>query len=146
MRRANFRTFAADSLALLVFFTTTGIINERFIAGMAWDQVLDARLMGGLLMVPVGRPYGIWRDWMMRHAHHGRASQFLWDCLALVSFQVPIYAAVIAYSGATGAGLLRGVLGAAAMMIALGRPYGAFLGWVRLRFGLPAGGHKSIAA
>jgi hypothetical protein len=29
-------------VALILFFTTTGIMNERFIAGMAWEQVLHA--------------------------------------------------------------------------------------------------------
>ncbi|WP_136683977.1 L-alanine exporter AlaE [Falsirhodobacter xinxiangensis] len=139
------RSYVADTLALILFFTTTGIINERFIAGMTWEQILHARLLGGVLMVPVGRPYGIWRDWMMAHAKDTRFSQVLWDSLALMSFQVPIYAAIIAFSGATGEGLLRGVAGAAVMMIVLGRPYGAFLNWVRHLFGLPPGGEKPMS-
>ena len=73
-------------------------------------------------------------------ARPGRASQLLWDSVALVSFQVPIYAAIIAASGASGRGLLFGVLGATLIMLALGRPYGAFLTRVRRLFGLPAGG------
>lgn len=137
--------YIADTLALILFFTTTGTINERFIAGMTWEQVLHARLIGGLLMVPVGRPYGMWRDWMMSHAKETRSSQLLWDSLALMSFQVPIYAAIIAFSGASGDGLIRGVLGAAAMMILLGRPYGAFLNWIRHLFGLPPGGEKPMS-
>lgn len=99
--------YVADTLALILFFTTTGIINERFIAGMTWEQVFHARLIGGVLMIPVGRPYGMWRDWMMGHAKDTRFSQVLWDSLALMTFQVPIYAAIIAFSGATGDGLLR---------------------------------------
>ena len=71
------RVFLADTAALILFFTTTGIINERFLAGMTWDQVLHARLLGAALMIPVGRPYGIWRDWVMRHARTGRASRLL---------------------------------------------------------------------
>ncbi|EJL01755.1 MULTISPECIES: L-alanine exporter AlaE [Pseudomonas] len=55
MRRT---AFFADTTALILFFTTTGIINERFIAGMTWDQVLHARLLGAALMVPVARPMG----------------------------------------------------------------------------------------
>ena len=132
------RAFIADTLAMIFFFTTTGIINERFVAGMAWEQVLHARLLGAVLMVPVGRPYGIWRDRVMRRARPGRLSRLFWDSLALVSFQVPIYAAIIAVSGASGRGLLLGTAGATAMMLALGRPYGAFLGWVRARFGIGA--------
>jgi hypothetical protein len=135
------RSFVADTLALIVFFTATGILNERFIAGMTWEQVFHARLLGAVLMVPVGRPYGVWRDWVMKRARDNRFSQLLWDSLALVSFQVPI----IAVSGATGGGLLRGILGATVMMLVLGRPYGAFLNSVRGIFGLPPGGEKPMS-
>ncbi len=139
------RAFIADTTALILFFTTTGIINERFIAGMTWEQVFHARLLGAVLMVPVGRPYGIWHDWLMQRARPDGLSQLLWDSLALVSFQVPIYAAIIAISGASGRGLLLGILGATMMMLALGRPYGAFLNWVRARFGLPPGGMRPMS-
>ncbi|MFL1480341.1 L-alanine exporter AlaE [Pseudomonas grimontii] len=121
------------------------MINERFIAGMTWDQVLHARLLGAALMVPVARPYGIWRDWVMKRASQGRLSRLLWDSIALVSFQVPIYAAIIAISGASGSGLVRGTVGAAVMMLVLGRPYGAFLNGVRKLFGLPAGGDRPMS-
>jgi hypothetical protein len=137
--------FLADTTALILFFTTTGIINERFIAGMTWDQVLHARLLGAVLMIPVARPYGLWRDWLMKRAGPGRASMLLWDSIALVSFQVLIYAAIIAFSGASGGGLVRGTLGAALMMLLLGRPYGAFLNGVRKVFGLPPGGEKPMS-
>ena len=145
-RQTTRRTaFLADTVALLLFFTTTGIINERLIAGMTWEQVFHARLLGAALMVPVARPYGVWRDWVMRRAGESRISTLFWDSVALVSFQVPIYALIIAFSGASGSGLLRGTLGAALMMLLLGRPYGAFLNWVRKLFGLPPGGSKPIA-
>ena len=134
------RVFLADTVALILFFTATGIVNERFVAGLAWEQVLHARLLGAALMVPVGRPYGLWRDWITRHARPDRLSQVLWDSLALVSFQVPIYAAIIAASGASGRGLLLGSLGATVIMMACGRPYGAFLNWVRSAFGVRSGG------
>ena len=137
--------FIADTTALILFFTTTGIINERFIAGMTWDQVLHARLVGAVLMVPVARPYGLWRDWVMKRAGQRRVSRLLWDSFALVSFQVPLYAAIIASSGASGRELVRGTLGAALMMLALGRPYGAFLNRVRKVFGLPPGGDKPMS-
>lgn len=142
---ATTKEYIADTVALILFFTTTGIINERLVAGMTWDQILHSRLIGGLLMVPVGRPYGIWRDWMISRAGKTRASQLFWDSLALMTFQVPIYAAIIAFSGASGDGLLRGVLGATVMMMASGRPYGAFLNWIRRLFGLPPGGSKPMS-
>jgi hypothetical protein len=144
-RSLHRRAFLADTLALILFFTATGVLNERFVAGMAWGEVLQARLIGAALMVPVARPYGLWRDWMMRRATDNRLSQILWDSIALVSFQVPIYATIIAFSGASGEGLVRGTLGAAVLMLALGRPYGAFLNWVRAFFGLPPGGEKPMS-
>ncbi len=138
-------TFFADTIALILFFTTTGIINERIVAGMTWEQVLHARLLGAVLMVPVARPYGIWRDWVMKRAGESRLSLLLWDSVALVSFQVPLYAAIIAFSGASGQGLIRGTLSAALLMLCLGRPYGAFLNGVRRLFGLPPGGDKPMS-
>jgi hypothetical protein len=139
------RSFIADTLSLLLFFTTTGIINERMIAGMTWEQVFHARLLGAVLMVPVARPYGLWRDWIMKRARDTALSQLIWDCAALMTFQVPIYAAIIAVSGAAGAGLLSGIIGATVMMLVLGRPYGLFLNWVRHVFGLPRGGTKPMS-
>ena len=139
------RAFVADTTALILFFTTTGVINERFIAGLAWEQVLHARLLGAVLMVPVGRPYGIWRDWVMDFARSSKVPRVLWDSFALVSFQVPIYAAIIAVSGASGRGLVQGILGATVIMLALGRPYGVFLSWIRRLFDLPPGGMRPMS-
>lgn len=77
---------------------------------------------------------------MMGHSNGSHLSHVVWDSLALMTFQVPIYAAIIAFSGASGEGLVRGVLGAGVMMVVLGRPYGAFLQWMRRLFGLSAEG------
>ena len=81
----------------------------------------------------------------MRRASEQRWSQVVWDSVALVTFQVPIYAAIIAVSGASGQNLLFGILGATAIMLASGRPYGYFLNWVRARYGLPPGGTKPMS-
>lgn len=139
------RAFAADTTALILFFTVTGALNERFVSGMAWDEVLQARLLGAALMIPVGRPYGLWRDLLMRRAGPSRVSRTVWDSLALVTFQVPIYAAIIAVSGASGRGFWLGILGATAIMLVSGRPYGAFLNWIRRLYGLPPGGDKPMS-
>lgn len=144
-RGNGWRSFAADTLALILFFTATGILNERLIAGMTWEQVFHARVLGAALMVVSGRPYGLWRDRLMGFANSGPPSQTFWDSLALVSFQVPIYAAILLISGANGEELLRGSLGVSVIMLALGRPYGAFLNFVRGRFGLPEGGQTPMS-
>ncbi|MBR9764517.1 MAG: L-alanine exporter AlaE [Rhodobacteraceae bacterium] len=140
------RDFIADTLALVLFFTLAGALNERFIVGMSWDEVLRARLIGAPLMVLTARPYGLWRGWLMaRCAGTGRVSQILWDSLALLLFQVPIYVAIIWAGGARGGELLLGALGAVAYMFLLGRPYGIFLDAVRALFSLPPGGQKPMS-
>ncbi len=80
----------------------------------------------------------------MHHAQHESTSQLFWDSVALVSFQAPVYVAIIVQSGASG-GLSRGVLGATIMMLVLGRPYGAFLNGVKRLFGLPSGGARPMS-
>ncbi|HEV7417860.1 MAG TPA: L-alanine exporter AlaE [Tianweitania sediminis] len=90
-------------MALLLFFTTTGAINERYIPGMSWEERCNARLLGAVLMVSLARPYSLWRDWVMKRAGEIIMSQLFWDSLSLMTFQVPICAAIIAISGATSA-------------------------------------------
>ena len=140
------RSFLADTLALLAFFTITGVLNERFVAGMSWDEVARARGIGAVLMVLTARPYGLWRGWMLgRFAGKGRASQLAWDTVALVSFQVPIYAAILLVGGATGTEVVRGCVGVTIIMLVSGRPYGLWLDLVRFWFGLPPGGKRSMS-
>lgn len=134
--------FLADTTALLVFFSMTGALNERYVIGMDWDQVLRARLLGAALMVPVARPYGLWRDWVMQRAADSRGSRFFWDCLALVTFHVPIYALIVWIGGASGHDLWVGVMSATVLMVVVGRPYGWFLDFVRRLFGVSPGQHQ----
>ncbi|MEJ6392822.1 L-alanine exporter AlaE [Gymnodinialimonas sp. 2305UL16-5] len=135
------RAFIADTVALVTFFTATGIVNERFVVGMDWDEVAASRMIGAPLMVLTARPYGLWRDAVLARCSDGTAlSDAVWDSVALLSFQVPIYVAIIATGGARGAELAIGAAGAALIMLALGRPYGLWLGQVRHWFGLPRDG------
>ena len=137
------RSFLADTLALVVFFTITGALNERFIAGMSWSEVAAARAIGAPLMVLTARPYGLWRDWVM--GWERPSSPLLRDTVALLAFQLPIYAGIIFAGGARGAEIAQGVGGAAVIMLISGRPYGLWLDVVRRWFGLPPGGMKPMS-
>lgn len=140
------RSFLADTLALVIFFTVAGALNERYIAGMDWSEVAVARSIGALLMVVTARPYGIWRDWVFdKLAPRSGRGVFLTDCLSLLTFQVPIYLAIILAGGAEGYGILKGTLAFAVMMLVLGRPYGLFLEFVRRLFGLAGPGQKPMS-
>lgn len=140
------RSFIADTLALVVFFTIASGANERFIAGMDWDDVVRSRLIGAPLMVMTARPYGLWRDWVLNRVNPSRHwSELFTDGAALLAFQVPIYVAIIIAGGAEGAAILRGAVGFALLMFVLGRPYGVFLDFVRARFGLEGPGQKPMS-
>ena len=140
------RSFLADTLALLVVFTITGVLNERFVAGMDWDEVARARGIGAALMVLTARLYGLWRDWVLeRFAGEGRRSQLVWDTIALIGFQVPVYAAILVAGGAEGVEVVQGCLGVTVIMLVSGRPYGLWLDRVRSWFGLPPGGARPMS-
>jgi hypothetical protein len=138
--------FIADTLALVIFFTVASGLNERFVVRMDWHEILVSRGIGAVLMVVTARPYGIWRDWFLaRTSPSTRVTRLAADCVALLSFQVPIYAAIILVGGADGAGVVRGALGFAALMLVLGRPYGLFLDFIRGLFRLKGPGQKPMS-
>lgn len=140
------RDFVADTTALVIFFTITSGLNERFVAGMDLSEVMVSRGIGAPLMILTARPYSLWRDWIMRRlSPKGAASTLLADGFALLAFQVPIYMGIVFAGGARGSDLLLGTLGFAALMLVLGRPYGLWLAFVRARFGLEGQGAKPMS-
>ncbi|MHB2267789.1 L-alanine exporter AlaE [Aliihoeflea sp. PC F10.4] len=140
------RSFVADTLALVIFFTIASGLNERFIAGMSWDEVTTSRLIGAPLMVLTARPYTLWRNFVFDKAKPTtRWASLSVDSFALLAFQVPIYIAIIIAGGAEGSGILWGTLGFAALMFVLGRPYGLWLEFVRKGFGLDGPGQKPMS-
>ncbi|WP_127142444.1 L-alanine exporter AlaE [Pelagibacterium montanilacus] len=146
MASLNLRSFAADTLALVIFFTIVSGLNERFIAGMSWQEVSVSRAIGAPLMVLTARPYGYWRDWFLKATSpRSPGATLAMDSIALLAFQVPIYVLIIFASGARGLGIVTGALGFAALMLVLGRPYGLWLEFVRGRFGLTGPGQKPMS-
>lgn len=140
------RGFIADTLALVLFFTLTSGLNERFVAGMSWDEVFASRMIGAPLMVLTARPYGVWRNWVLAKADPStRRGNLVADTFALLVFQVPIYVAIIVAGGARGMSIVMGTLGFAALMLLLGRPYGLWLDFVRRLFGLEGPGQKPMS-
>lgn len=137
------RAFVADTLALVLFFTLLGALNEHYVAGMAWEEVARSRTIGAPLMVLTARPYGLWRDWLMARLAPP-LPRLAADAVALLAFQVPIYAVIIWLGGASALGILKGAAGFAGLMLVVGRPYGVWLDFVRARFGLAPGGIKPM--
>ena len=95
------RAGVVDSLAALVFFTVVATASERLIAGMGWGQVAAAR--------------------------RGRLGRSAIDVAAFMTFQVPVYAAILALAGASAAQAAAALSSATVLMLVLSRPFGVFL-------------------
>ena len=115
-----------------MFFTVIAGLTELFIAGMPPDKVLTARLITIPVMILTGRPYGIWRDWVLSHVDpKHRLAMLAADILAFLIFQVPIYVTTLFFSGAHWVEVKVAVGAAIFIMIALRRPFGIFLDMLR---------------
>jgi hypothetical protein len=133
------REATVDALALVAFFTVVAGATELLIAGLSPRQVLISRAATVPVLLLTGRPYGLWRDAILTRTGargRGRAALLAVDTAAFLSFQVPIYAAILVVAGATPDQMIRALAAATVGMLILGGPYGLFLDWVRRRAGV----------
>jgi len=132
--------YAVDTVAMITFSTPIAMTNEIFIAGMSLEQSLKARGIATAVNMITARPYGQFRDYIFKLCHTTEQSGF-WkktgtDILAFALFQAPLYAGILAVSGAepekvlVGSAVITGISGF------IGRPYGAYLDVLRQFFGL----------
>jgi len=128
------RSALTDTTALLLFSTATGAFVELVVAGLTLAQTVDARIVAVPAILLTARPYGIFRDWVFRvgRARKGTAlRRTACDILAFVTFQVPVYAGILAFAGATSDQIMRACASAVIILTIAGRPYGVFLDWFR---------------
>ncbi|MBO1075511.1 L-alanine exporter AlaE [Roseomonas marmotae] len=137
--RREVRRYLADTFALVVFSVAVGAFVEIVIAGLTFEQSARVRAAAIPVALLTGRPYGIYRDWLFRLlARNGTepCRAVLIDTLANLSFQVPLYAAILAWNGAS-LQQISMAAGSILLLLALtGRPYGVFLMWCRKFLGV----------
>ena len=81
-------------------------------------------------MLLTGRPYGLWRDMIFRRTgalDRGSIASTLTDTLAFLTFQVPVYAAILLFAGASPLQMLPAISSALVLLILLSWPYGVYL-------------------
>ena len=131
------RRYIADTFALVMFSTVGGACVELFVAGLSVEQTVKTRIAAVPIMLAVGRPYGKYRDWLFRNFQVKDRDQFkatLLDTFANSTFQIPLYACLLALNGATFNQILSAVSSVIVLIMVSGRPYGLFLGWCRKLF------------
>lgn len=126
------KAFLVDTIATIVFFTLVATFSELVVVGMEPGQVLTARAIMIPVMVLTGRPYGLWRDWVMTRAPTvNPVGRLAVDTIAFLTFQVPIYVSTLAVAGATAGEVALATASATLFMVLVGRPFGVFLDMIR---------------
>jgi hypothetical protein len=97
------RKYIADTLALLVFSTLAALFTEIVIAGLSLSQSAHARVIAVPVIIVTARPYGVYRDWVLRlwlaDGSGQRLRRAVADTAAFLSFQLPIYWMILAFAG-----------------------------------------------
>lgn len=134
---SRLRHAAADTFAMVVYCFAVGMLIEIFISGMSVEQSLSSRLLSIPVNMVIAWPYGIYRDAVMRLAR--RITPRSWgktlaDVLAYITFQSPVYAAILWSVGADMAQIMTAVSSNMVVSMLMGAAYGYFLDYCRRLF------------
>lgn len=139
---SRLRSAVADTFALVVYCFITGMMIEILLSGMSFQQSLSSRLLSIPVNIIVAWPYGLYRDRMLalarRHCGHASWARNLADLFAYVSFQSPVYVAILWTIGATAQQIVPAVASNALISMAMGVAYGYFLEYCRRLFRVAA--------
>lgn len=136
---SRLRHAAADTFAMVVYCSVVNMMIEIFISGMSFDRSLSSRLVAIPVNVLIAWPYGMYRDVFMRTIR--RYSKANWakhlaDVLAYVSFQSPVYVAILLTIGADWHQIIAAVSSNIVVSMMMGAAYGYFLDYCRRLFRL----------
>jgi hypothetical protein len=133
----RYRSFIADVFAMIVFSTAVGMGVEVYISGMTFSQSLAARIASIIPNLLTARPYGVFRDWVLRlfGVTKGRwLRRGIADIVAITIFQVPLYAIILWFAGANRAQILTACSALSILSAFMGWPCGLFLDLCRKIF------------
>jgi hypothetical protein len=138
--RERWKEFWVDVFVMNTFSYVVAAPLELIVAGMSWEAHLKVRLMGLLVNSVIGRPYGVWREFIVRRTgmtENSTAINRYWvDTMVFLSFQLPVYVTIMALGGADWNGILKAAGTASLLAGFLGRPYGIYLDFVRSLVGM----------
>ena len=135
------RRFLADTFAMVAFSFLAGGFVKLEISGLTLDQTLKIRAAAIPVSILIGRPYGLYGDFLLHiltrvHDNH-HVNKFLVDTFANLTFQVPLYALILSFNGATHAQIISAAGSIVLISSISGRPYGLFLNICRRLFSVP---------
>lgn len=138
--RGSMRRYLADTFAMVIFSIAIGAFVEIVITGLTIEQTIKIRAAAIPVSLLVGRPYGIYRDWVFRRlgsAEKTPLQEILLDTFINLTFQIPLYSLILALNGARFLQILTAVSSILVIVGLSGRPYGIFLRGCRRLFKVP---------
>ncbi|WLI76379.1 L-alanine exporter AlaE [Kosakonia sp. H02] len=135
--QSRLRHAAADTFAMVVYCSVVNMLIEIFLSGMSFEQSLSSRLVAIPVNIIIAWPYGMYRDLFMRRL--SRISPSGWmknlaDVLAYVTFQSPVYVAILWTVGADWHQIVAAVSSNIVLSMMMGAVYGYFLDYCRRLF------------
>jgi len=136
-RQSRLRHAVADTLAMVVYCTVVNMLIEIFLSGMTFEQSLSSRLVAVPVNILIAWPYGFYRDAVMRFARRYSSTGWmknLADVVAYVTFQSPVYVAILLTVGADWHQIATAVSSNIVVSMMMGAVYGYFLDYCRRLF------------
>jgi len=135
--QSRLRHAVADTFAMVVYCSVVNMLIEIFLSGMSFEQSLSSRLVAIPVNIIIAWPYGFYRDAFIRQAR--RLSPASWmrnlaDILAYVTFQSPVYVAILLTVGADWQQIIAAVSSNIVLSMMMGAVYGYFLDYCRRLF------------
>lgn len=137
--QSRLRHAVADTFAMVVYCSVVNMLIEIFLSGMTFEQSLSSRLVAIPVNIIIAWPYGLYRDAIMRYARRispKSGMRTLADVVAYVTFQSPVYVAILLTVGADWHQIVAAVSSNAVLSILMGALYGYFLDYCRRLFGV----------
>ncbi|ENH9680919.1 TPA: L-alanine exporter AlaE [Enterobacter asburiae] len=135
--QSRLRHAVADTFAMVVYCSVVNMLIEIFLSGMSFEQSLSSRLVAIPVNIIIAWPYGLYRDAVMRFARHISPAGWvknLADVLAYVTFQSPVYVAILLTVGADWHQIAAAVSSNIVISMLMGVVYGYFLDYCRRLF------------
>ncbi|PTA88159.1 L-alanine exporter AlaE [Kluyvera sp. Nf5] len=137
--QSRLRHAVADTFAMVVYCSVVNMLIEIFLSGMTFEQSLSSRLVAIPVNIIIAWPYGLYRDAIMRYALRispKSGMRTLADVVAYVTFQSPVYVAILLTVGADWHQIVAAVSSNAVLSMLMGALYGYFLDYCRRLFGV----------
>ena len=135
--QSRLRHAVADTFAMVVYCSVVNMLIEIFLSGMTFEQSLSSRLVAIPVNIIIAWPYGFYRDAFIRQARRITPASWmrnLADVLVYVTFQSPVYVAILLTVGADWQQIIAAVSSNIVLSMMMGAVYGYFLDYCRRLF------------